>query len=206
LQESGGDPTNVNKAEDAHGLLQWRLDRWQNLQNFAKSQGKDPTDPDVQLDFIGKEMQGPEAKTGQGFLAAKDVASASAALKPFIRFGDKSDNARLNNSVGLLNQYTGGNVTGAAPQDPVSPTDPTSTAGPPVSLSAPVGALAQGRPAPTLAGGLGSIGSALTGGAQGGGQPQQPEFLPTQQIQMPQANTGQSQQIAAALAKSYGLV
>lgn len=203
LQESGGDPTNVNKAEDAHGLLQWRLDRWQNLQNFAKEQGKDPTDPEVQLDFVGREMRGPEAKAGRGFLEAKDVTSASAALRPFIRFGDKSDGTRLNNSVGLLNQYSGGNATGAPPQDPVSPINPTSTGAPPMDISAPVGALAQGSPIST---GLGSLSSALTGGAQEGktSAPQQPDFLPVQQMQMAQANPAQSQQIAAALSKSYG--
>ena len=202
LQESGGDPTNVNKAEDAHGLLQWRLDRWQNLQNFAKERGLSPTDPQVQLDFIGREMAGPEAKAGRGFMAAGDVQAASAALKPYIRFGDASAPTRLNNAVGLLRQYNGDAgpvIAGAAPQDPVSPVDPTSTASPPVSLSAPVGALAS---APTPAQTLADAGGKLTAG--GGQQQQQPEFLPLQPIQMPQPMLGQSQQIAQSLAKAYG--
>jgi hypothetical protein len=63
-----------------------------------------------------------------------------------------------------------------------------------------VGALAQGAPV-SAAAGLGNIGSALGGKSAA---PAQPEFLPLQQMQMPQANTGQSQQIASALAKSYG--
>lgn len=95
------------------------------------------------------------------------------------------------------------NVVGALqqPQDPVSPIDPTSTTNPPVSLAAPVGALAQAPQ--SVAGALGDIGGKLAP-QQGGGQPQQPDFLPLQQMQMPQANSGQAQQIAAALAKSYG--
>jgi len=104
LQESGGDPTNVNPKEDAHGLLQWRLDRWKSLQDFAKERGTAPTDPQLQLDFIGRELGGSEAKAGAGFRAATDLPSASAALKPYIRFGDNSDQARLNNARGLFGQ------------------------------------------------------------------------------------------------------
>jgi hypothetical protein len=59
VQESGGDPNALNKGEGANGLLQWRLDRWQGLQDFAKGQGASPNDPNVQLDFIGREMAGP---------------------------------------------------------------------------------------------------------------------------------------------------
>lgn len=104
LQESGGDPTNVNEKEGAHGLLQWRLDRWRNLQDFARSRGTDPTDPDTQLDFIGREFAGPEAAAGTAFARARDLPSASAALKSYIRFGDNSDQARLSNAQALLGE------------------------------------------------------------------------------------------------------
>lgn len=107
IQESGGDPTNVNQKEGAHGILQWRLDRWDGLQNFAKAQGKSPLDPDVQMDFVGHEMRGPEAKAGAGFLAANDLPSASAALKPFIRFGDASAPTRLANAQALMSARAG---------------------------------------------------------------------------------------------------
>jgi len=89
------------------------------------------------------------------------------------------------------------------PRDPVSPIDPTSTGAPPLSLAAPVGALAQGSP-PSTASILADAGSKLTGGGQQQQQPQQPEYLAPQQIQMAQPNVGQSQQIAQAIAKSYG--
>lgn len=184
-QESGYNPTAVNKDEDAHGFLQWRGSRWRGLQDFAKSQGKDPSDPQVQLDYVGREMAGSEAKAGTGFMAATDVASASAALKPFIRFGDDSAGTRLANANSLFSQINGPPV-GALPA---------------AAPSAPVGALASSPAAapaaPTLAGGLGSLGKMLTGTA--------PQFDPVQPLQMPQANTGQSQQIAAALAKAYGI-
>lgn len=210
-QESGFDPTNVNKGEDAHGLLQWRGSRWQGLQDFAKAQGKDPTDANVQLDYIGREMAGPEAKAGAGFRGANDVASASAALKPFIRFGDDSAGKRLGNSMDLYSQYTGGAgaPVGALMQgDPTNPIDPTqTTAGAtaaPLSLAPDaVGALAP----PTMAQGLAKLGATLNpaqGGQPAQQAPQQSQFLAPQQINMPQVNP-QSQQIAALIAKQYGI-
>ena len=205
-QESGYDPTNVNKGEDAHGLLQWRGSRWQGLQDFAKAQGKNPTDANVQLDYIGKEMHGPEAKSAAGFLAAPDVASASAALKPYIRFGDDSAGKRLGNSMDLYGQYGGAPVGALAQGDPTSPIDPTQTtagaAAAPLSLAPDaVGALAP----PTMAQGLSKLGATLNP-SQPTGQaaPQGSQFLPPQQIQMPQINP-QSQQIAALIAQKYGI-
>lgn len=180
-QESGYNPAAVNKDEDAHGLLQWRGSRWQGLQDFAKSQGRDPTDPQVQLDYVGKEISGPEAKAGAGFMAAPDVASASAALRPFIRFGDDSAGTRLANANGLFSQ-----INGAAPVGALA-----APAAPAVAPAAPVGT------PPALSGQVGALGKMLAGKPE--------EFAPVQPLQMPQANTGQSQQIAAALARAYGI-
>lgn len=104
LQESGGNSAAFNPKEDAHGLLQWRQDRWDNLQALAKARGTAPDDPQVQLDFIAHEMAGPEAKAGSAFRSTADLPSASAALKKYIRFGDNSDATRLNNARGLFSQ------------------------------------------------------------------------------------------------------
>ncbi len=62
-----------------------------------------------------------------------------------------------------------------------------------VAQNAPVGALAGVTPA-----GLQDLSKKMTGG---GGE----EFAPLQQLQMAQPQIGQSQQIAAALAKAYGI-
>jgi hypothetical protein len=202
LQESGGNPTAVNQGEGANGLMQWRGDRWDNLQKFAKDQGKTPTDPEVQLDFVGKELAGPEKKAGQAFLAAPDVASASAALKPYIRFGDDSAGTRLANAKNLYGQLSGpvGALDAAAA--------PAPQPGAPMALPSSPDAAPQGPPLPA-SNALANLGTALSGGAGQPGaapaQPQQPDFLPAQQIQMAQPQVGQSQQIAAALAKAYGL-
>lgn len=191
LQESGGDPNALNVNEGAHGIMQWRGSRWDGLQAFAKSQGKDPTDPQVQLDYVGKEMAGPEAKSSAGFLAAPDVASASAALKPFIRFGDDSAGTRLANANNLFTQ-----IGGAPAAPPAAPVGALASAapGPPLDITAPPAAPAAATP--SLSGQVGALGKALTG--------TEPQFDPVQPLQMARANPGQSAQIAAAIAKQYG--
>jgi hypothetical protein len=111
------------------------------------------------------------------------------------------------NVVGYLN---GGAPTQPVPQDPTSPIDPTVTgaaaASAPLSLTAPVGALAP----PTTASILQTAGKQFQGmpGGQGGGQgapqpPAQPQFMQLQPIQMAQANP-QAQAMAAQVAKLYG--
>ncbi|MGJ4997313.1 phage tail tip lysozyme [Bradyrhizobium sp. HKCCYLS3077] len=103
LQESGGDPTRLNRKEGAQGLLQWRLDRLQGLRDYAASRGASANDPNVQLDYIGIEMGGKEKRSSAGFQAAGDVASANAALRPYIRYGDDSQGRRLAYAQGFLN-------------------------------------------------------------------------------------------------------
>lgn len=188
LQESGGNPAAVNPQEGANGLMQWRLDRWNGLQDFAKSQGKSPNDPEVQLDFVGKELAGPEKKAGAAFLAAPDVASASAALKPYIRFGDDSAGTRLANANGLFSQLNGGAPVGELASAPVA-----AAAG---AAAAPVGALATPAAAPGNPAALMQFGNKMAADQQ---------FDPVAPLQAAPVNTGQSQQIAAALARAYGI-
>lgn len=80
-------------------------------------------------------------------------------------------------------------------------TAPATEAGPagtPMSIAAPVGALGA---TPTTADILTNAGAKLGGG----GQPQPESFLGLQNIQMAQPGGGQASQIAAALAKMYGI-
>lgn len=185
LQESGGNPAAVNPNEDAHGLLQFRGSRWQGLQDYAKAQGKPPTDAGIQMDYIGREMAGPEAKSSAAFRNSTDVPSASAALRPYIRFGDDSADTRLANANNLFTQLNG---AAPAPVGALAPAVPaTPAAAPATPLTAP----------PTLSAQVGALGKTLTGKPD--------DFAPLQALQMPQANTGQSRQIAAALAKAYGI-
>lgn len=101
-QESGFNTTAYNPNEDAYGLLQWRLDRKSGLENYAKATGRTADDLDTQLDWLAMEMTGAagnEAAKAAEFLAAGDPATANAKLKGFIRYGDNSQNARLNNAL-----------------------------------------------------------------------------------------------------------
>jgi hypothetical protein len=129
-QESSLDPTQVNPKEDAHGLLQWRLDRWQALQDFAKARGTSPTDRETQLDFIGHEMGGSERKAGSKFMAATDLPSANAALKSYIRYGDNSGDTRLANASRVLGQPA--SIAQASPS--VATSTQTATASPPMGF------------------------------------------------------------------------
>jgi len=49
----------VNKAENAVGIVQWRLDRLRNLNAFAKKRGQDWHSLECQLDYVWYELTGP---------------------------------------------------------------------------------------------------------------------------------------------------
>lgn len=109
-QESGFNPAAYNPKEDAFGGIQWRLDRKKNLEAYAKDTGRDASDPEAQMDFLVQEMTGAvgnEAANAAAFLAAQDPYTANAALKKYIRYGDNSEGARLQNALG----YMGGSNT-----------------------------------------------------------------------------------------------
>lgn len=103
--ESAGDPNAYNSGEGAYGLMQWRLDRKTGLENYAKSTGRDPSDPEAQMDWLAVEMTGPEAKNAKAFLSANDPAAASAALKSYIRYANGSEDERLNNTLSFAQGY-----------------------------------------------------------------------------------------------------
>jgi hypothetical protein len=127
LQESGGNPQSLNAKEGANGLLQWRLDRWQGLQDFAKTRGTSPYDANTQMDFIGTELGGPEKRSAAPFFAAPDVTSANTALKGYIRYGDDSQGTRLANAQAFL---PNGGATAPAPMSIAGPQPAAGSAAP----------------------------------------------------------------------------
>jgi len=102
MQETPLDPAFVNTGENAHGLLQWRLDRWSSLQKFAAARGTSPDDVNTQLDFIVHEMNGSEAPNARDFLVANDLQSANAALKRYVRYGSDTEAIRLAHALNVL--------------------------------------------------------------------------------------------------------
>ena len=110
-RESSLISNNMNQGEGAYGLMQWRGDRFQNLQDFAAKQGKLWTDPNVQADFAVHEMRsGGEQKAGAAFLGATDVAGANQALKGVIRYADQPGETEKR---GALAQQALGSMAGA---------------------------------------------------------------------------------------------
>lgn len=165
-RESSFDPSAVNPKEDAHGLIQWRNDRWQALQDFAKQRGTEPTDRETQLDFIGHEMGGSERKAGSRFMAATDLPGANDALKSYIRYGDDSAATRLANASRILGApiAEGGAPVPPSPQPVATPSPPAQTgmlsgmpglepggAAAPAASPAPPGAGPSSAPAPMAA-------------------------------------------------------
>jgi hypothetical protein len=130
-RESGLHSNNVNKDEGAYGLMQWRGDRFAALQQFAAARKVPWTDPATQADFIAHEMQTTERKNAAPFMAATTVDEASAALKPVIRYGDKSGPERAMHARNFFGQPgSDQNVFGAQPSAPQTPAVASGPPGP----------------------------------------------------------------------------
>lgn len=159
-QESNFSTGALNPGEGAFGLIQWRNERRDNLNNFAAAQGKSPTDLGVQLDFVKHEMATTEAANSRAFLAATDVASANHALHQYIRYGDNTEGTRLANAQAVAGGKfpAGGSVgtTGA----PITVTQTPQTAAPP-SMGSMLGQALAGMSAPASGGGGGLNNAAL---------------------------------------------
>lgn len=72
----------------AHGMGQWRLDRAQGLRTFAQAQGKAPTDPTTQLDYLVSEMKGGDMGAQRAYAMlqqAKTPDEATTAMMHFFR-------------------------------------------------------------------------------------------------------------------------
>jgi len=91
LAESSMRPGAVNKSEGAYGMMQWRGERFNALNDFAAQKGTSWRDPNTQLEFIKHELttNAYENRQGQRFLQAKTVEDANAGLKSYIRYGEQ---------------------------------------------------------------------------------------------------------------------
>jgi Phage tail lysozyme len=154
-QESNFSTGALNPGEGAFGLIQWRNERRDNLNNFAAAQGKSPTDLGTQLDFVKHEMGTTEAGNSRAFLAATDVASANHALHQYIRYGDNTEGTRLVNAQAVAGGKfpAGGSVgsSAAAPGAPIAAQTPQ-TAAPP-SVGSMLGQALGSMAAPSMGGG-----------------------------------------------------
>ena len=119
-QESGvrsdgplGDTKRFGFGDDAaHGMFQWRGQRFRDLKAFAQAKGTGWQDFNTQLEFFDKES----GKYGSAeWKTSKDVAHANRGMRRFEGYGDDSLGTRLANARQLM---TGG--AGIVPTIPAS--------------------------------------------------------------------------------------
>jgi hypothetical protein len=122
-QESTFNPTVVGDNGTAFGLAQWRGDRQTALKAFAQSQGKQPSDPMVQLDFIAHEGKNGDMGAQRAWAmlqTAKTPQDATTALMHYFRPAGYTPNNptgghAYNNRVQYAQALMPGAGGGAAP-------------------------------------------------------------------------------------------
>lgn len=67
----------------AHGLFQWRKDRWQALQDYAKKTGRSPDDFNVQKEFAAMELESTESKALKKLKQTGNAADASRSINQY---------------------------------------------------------------------------------------------------------------------------
>ena len=125
-QESGINPKSIqgNGKGPAAGICQWenytkKSSRWKNLDNYAKTKGKQWTDLQTQLEFLEKEMNGLDSTTAyllkqkvggvEGFKKLTNINKATEVFEnSFERAGIKVMSRRQQYANQIYSQYSGG--------------------------------------------------------------------------------------------------
>lgn len=108
--ESGFDPTAVGDNGNAFGLFQWNGPRMRSLYDYAAKAGGDPADPNLQLDFLMYELNGPESKAWTRMQGATTPGEAAAIFLNDFERPAESHRARREAAYlgGAAPSYTGG--------------------------------------------------------------------------------------------------
>ena len=130
FQESGFNPAAVGDGGTAYGQGQWRLDRAEGLGKFAQAQGKPPTDPQVQIDFMMYEAQNGDQRAQQAFAMLRQAPTVEAANEALMHYfrpaGYTPNNPRGTTSFGSRVQFSQQFMPPAAGAQPT----PTPAGGP----------------------------------------------------------------------------
>ncbi len=131
--ESGFDP-NINEiaplvpgSRGGFGISQWTGPRRRALEAFAAERGVSPGNPDLQMDFLMYELQGPERAAWEAIQAAPDTQTAAAAIvNKFLRPAEvnraKRESAYLGGkATGVTASEYGGNALAGPAGPPVAP-------------------------------------------------------------------------------------
>lgn len=172
--EAGLDPgineqnPTVPGSRGGFGLMQWTGPRRRQLEAFAKDRGVNVSDPDLQMDFLVSELQGPENSAWQSIQSTGDTVSAARAITDtFLRPGIPRYDTRRKNAEEMAgiapSQGASPQYQRAAPQQQAAQpqrvaampmADPLAAyaqrIAPPIQQPAPMRPLAQFAP-PTLA-------------------------------------------------------
>ena len=132
--------TGVTNSIGAFGLMQWLGSRKQQLFEFAKSQNKDPSDLNLQLDFIKKELKGGGQETNAFNRAvAESGGDVSKLAYLFGKYVERPSDAELAQSssrrvnvatklYGTAGQVTAPTTSSTTPSQATPTTTPTNTA------------------------------------------------------------------------------
>lgn len=132
---------NTNAKGDngsAHGIFQWRNDRWQRLQEYAKKSGRSANDWNVQKEFAAVELETTESKALERLKQTSSVEDASRSInKNYERsadtIGSDMDRNRIRQShavLGVMGNPSSAETPAAAPVPPPAPdtdTQPVAT-------------------------------------------------------------------------------
>jgi hypothetical protein len=100
----------VPGSRGGFGLAQWTGPRRRALEAFAAERGADVADPNMQLDFLMTELQGPESGAAKAIFAAQDSGQAGAAIvNKFLRPAESHRASREARYTGGQGGATGGN-------------------------------------------------------------------------------------------------
>ena len=81
VQESGVNPTvNPGDSGSAHGIAQWRGDRWSGLQDYAKQNRGSVNDLNTQLGYLDYELRNRYGDTYQKLMSARSPGDAAGAF------------------------------------------------------------------------------------------------------------------------------
>lgn len=105
MAESGVQPTGPSGDNGtAHGLGQWREDRFENLKKFSASHGWNWRDMDAQLEFVQHELEGAEKSAGDKIRSATNVQEANDGMIAYERpLGSNIGIRKTHNYSGRLN-------------------------------------------------------------------------------------------------------
>ena len=133
LAESNLNTGAVGDGGISKGIAQWNRGRLANLQSFARASNADPNDLFTQLEFVHRELQGPEGAANRNLLRSNDPRSAALSFIGFERpqgwtaanpAGGHNASGRIANAEASLplarelaqNTQDGALITAAAPQ------------------------------------------------------------------------------------------